>query len=287
MLVTDSFVWINNPKTGCSFGRLAILELYRRLADGERSFFGFKKGPKRWIKELEFPELRLPRGAERRDAPTLHGTVDQIPEEYRHLPILSTCREPVDRFVSTYRYSDWKKDDALPAPKETLIANYPHFPELGFVDCAELFLRFGRRRIVVGGEAFQLGPLSVDVLNFFSRARIDADDGAEFRDWEAMVDSLAEVRLLHQENLKHELAKALMSLGYRSKDLGFIAEMDRVNESQGVDLPSPSSIEAVARLFAGDPLYPLLMAVLHGDKPAIPADLSARVRNDSDRWDPW
>ena len=231
---------------------------------------------------MELPELRLPRGAERRDAQTLHGTVDQIPGEYRHLPIISTYRESVERFVSKFRYTDWKKEDALPASKEELLARFPSFPDLGIVDCAELFLIFGRRRIVIGSDEVQIGPLSVDLLNFFSRTVIDADEGAKFPSWKSMLESLAPVRLLRQEFLKLELVEALVDLGYNQRDLAFIGEMERVNASTG-NYPSTQEIEAVAGLFGRDPLYPLLLKRLLGDTvDAVPQDLTEKVREESE-----
>lgn len=82
MLVTDSFVMLNYPKTGSSFARKVIKDLYARQP---KSWFR-----RRWCKELILPNIRTC------GADDQHGCYSQIPPQYRNREVMSIVRNPFE-----------------------------------------------------------------------------------------------------------------------------------------------------------------------------------------------
>lgn len=282
MIVTESFVWINYPKSGSTFVREALRKLYRRYekkagrAAGRR-FFRFlgPRQPERWIEEVEVPEERVPRSAGRRGRPTPHGTVDQIPEQYRHLPILSSFRDPLERAVSGYRYGDWKKPDVIPVPLEEVRSWFPAFPDLSLLEFVELQCRINRLPLRVGDETFELLPFSADLLKFYSRTKVDADEGVTFSSWSEVDESIPEIRFLRQESLSRDLVDELQRLGYPEDDLAFIGELDRVNASSDSFTLGEEERTALAGRLAEDWLLePLVKRLLERVPLEEPAGIS-------------
>ena len=74
MLITKDFVFIHLPKTGGTFATKMIEQIYPDSINTEK-----------------------------------HGTCNQIPTQYQHLPILSIIRNPFDRYVSQYFYGWWRR----------------------------------------------------------------------------------------------------------------------------------------------------------------------------------
>lgn len=269
MIVTESFVWINYPKSGSTFVRQALRQLYKECAKAEKrrkGFWRFLRRPVvRHIEELRVPELRLPKEVGRAGKPTPHGTVSQIPECYRHLPVVSSIREPIDRLRSGYVYADWKREDVHLAPLAVLEEFYPGFPEIGFREFVEMTIRFGSLRISIGGEPVVLGPLSGDLLKFFSRRPIDPEGGNIYRDWDDFADSLAQVRFLKQESLSEDLADLLVGFGFAPAEVSFIKTKERVNKARvESDFDDAELAEIRALVADSDPLLGPLVGKLLG-----------------------
>jgi hypothetical protein len=124
MLITDSFVMLNYPKTGTSFARQVIKELYAREP---RRWFG------RWCKELILPNIRTPGVADQ------HGTYSQLPRRYRNREIVAIIRNPYDRFLSVFEFRYWVNVPLL--PWDVVYRRFPSFPSLTldeYVDFDEL-----------------------------------------------------------------------------------------------------------------------------------------------------
>lgn len=228
MIVTDRFVCLNYPRTGSTFVRSVLRELYR---DGA-------PGPGAWIRRLlvrgRFRELLLPidrtSSARRTGRRSQHGAVHQIPASHRHLPVVSVHRDPLDRCVSQYEHGFWRQHP--PGCADAVQERFPGFPDLDFEQYLELQWTFGREDVLQGQPlAEDIGPATVHFLRFFARdprgalARLD---GARIDSGEALGD-LAPVRFLRFEHLRSDLAAFLEEAGFSREDLEPLDALPAVN----------------------------------------------------------
>jgi hypothetical protein len=227
MIITESFVWINFPKTASTFARECLRELYRipcwNLAKKKRF-----KG--RWIKEINMPLIFAP-DIPRFGKPTPHGVVRQIPDEYNKLKILSAVRDPVERLLSLYHYGDWKKNDALIDSIETINIRYPNFPDIQFEEFYE-YLYEKKRYVSVNNNKYAIGRQSYSLLNFFcNRENIEDNNKIKFDSWEKLAEIFNKVIFISAKNISQNLYNNLLKLGYSQKDLEFILKKDKINVS--------------------------------------------------------
>jgi hypothetical protein len=103
MIITESSVWMNFPKSGSTFVRKALRHLYQtRRRDLLRRF----RMRRRSMREIMCPNLGQGHTEERRGRPTPHGVVSQIPPEFTHFPVISSIRNPLATLVFLYTYAD-------------------------------------------------------------------------------------------------------------------------------------------------------------------------------------
>ena len=124
MIITESFVWINYPKTASTFVRNSLKELYEIKPLDFMKAWRFRS---RFMKEVMCPELR-PGTGERHGTPTPHGTVSQIPLIHKGLPVASAFRDPVDRYISLYNFGDWKSPDQMPESIDKIRETFSSYP---------------------------------------------------------------------------------------------------------------------------------------------------------------
>jgi hypothetical protein len=227
MIITESFVWINFPKTASTFVRECLRELYTipwwNLAKKNR----FKN---RWMNELEMPLIFAP-GIPRYGSPTPHGVFRQIPLEFQNLPVLSAVRDPVERLVSLYHYGDWKKQDALPRPLDEIRYQYPTFPEIEFEDFYK-FMYSEKNYIIVGNKNFFIGPQSHSLLNFFcNKSKIQHDQEIRFESWNQLSNLFKNISFISSKNISEDLCLLLASYSHDIKDLKFIMGKNKINVS--------------------------------------------------------
>lgn len=228
MIITESFVWINFPKTASTFVRECLRELYTipwwNLAKRKR-FDG------RWMREMEMPLIYAPDIA-RFGKPTPHGVVRQIPQEYIHLKMLSSVRDPVERLVSLYHYADWKKTDALNDSIDNLRARYPKFPDLKFDEFYDLFCQ-KQKRFIVNKKSYLLGGQSYSLLNFFCNFQnIHNNQEIIFQSWGELAEIFNQVVFISSKNFSRQLFENILKFGYSQKDLNFILDKEMVNISK-------------------------------------------------------
>ena len=225
MIITDSFVFLNYPKTGSTFVREALSELYK------------KKQKKRWPwsrNKRHFEMYQAPNvrdiSPQRRGQPNPHGTYWQIPERARHLPVYSVFRDPLRRFVSAYHYADWKKKEALLDELDTIREKFPMFPELEISDFLAYIHTFTRRKLTVGGIKY---PWAADFVHFFLRDADKADEKIlEFSSRKVLQSAMGNVIFLNNSNLNQELADMLVTHGFDENDVAFIRTRAKSNVSR-------------------------------------------------------
>ncbi|MEO5344741.1 MAG: hypothetical protein H7842_15775, partial [Gammaproteobacteria bacterium SHHR-1] len=104
MIITDEFVMLNMPKTGSSFARHAIREIYSNC------------NPKRPCQELLVHQIDRQFAHK---SPGQHGTRRQIPAAHRHKPIVTIRRQPEQRYLSGYLFRHWARE--LPANLDEIV----------------------------------------------------------------------------------------------------------------------------------------------------------------------
>lgn len=231
MLITNHFILINLPKTGSTFARQVISDLYR----AKRREYGFARRFLRLPGSREVPycrELLLERtdfqkGYNYRFADQ-HGRYEQVPGKHRSKPVLSVVREPIERNYSFYEYGWWK--DHPVAPAGDIRKAFPSWPDLDFGTYLE-YQDFNRQYRDTGAPIpHDIGNQTVSFFQFFFRqpkaalARLSDEyifSGAYRRD-------MPELHLLRTECLNTDLHDYLVQCGFTHGELGFVLEKPAV-----------------------------------------------------------
>lgn len=229
MIITESFVWINYPKTASTFVRESLRSLYDCEPLNFRKRWRMRN---RWIKEIDCPNLR-PTSGNRYGTPTPHGTITQIPEAYRNLPIASAFRDLFSRYLSLYNYADWKNPAQYPASLEAIRLRFPTFPDLDFRSYLQYVRHFyGNAELRVGVEKFSVGPLSIDFLRFFTQPKQNTRDWLGFDSWAQIQHELSRITFLNTSHINQELQAWLSNFRYSEKDLEFLQQKAPSNVSK-------------------------------------------------------
>lgn len=229
MILTDSFVVLNFPRTGSTFVRSALRQLHGPWWNA----LGFDSAPRA---SSGFRELRLPIDrtwkAERLGRTSPHGRWGQIPESHRHLPVVSVLRHPLDHAVSHFTHDDWWKSP--PVDEAVVRRRFPSWPRLSFAEYLEFEHEFALPDVLKGlRPPAEPGHLTAHFLRFFGRdpdatlggltdARIDSGDLAR---------DLPPIRWLRHERLADDLTEFLRDLGHSSRRLERIRRHPRLNVS--------------------------------------------------------
>jgi hypothetical protein len=236
MLITSDFVILNVPKSGSSFVRQVIKEIYRRrraTAANQRRRLVEHLRPKRsqreteklFLKELMLPNIRVPNRP-----PDQHGTYLQIPPGFRALPVAAVLRNPYDKLVSDYEFGWWKRH--LPVSRDRIREVAPGFPNLtfeGFLKMSELTAEAKLR----GPNANALGNLTIEFIQFFFKdpAHTLVRFSDAYVDQRLFETEMAPITFLRQDRLNEDLAKFLSQFGFDEGEIGFCLTHPKVNET--------------------------------------------------------
>jgi hypothetical protein len=233
MIVTDRFVFLAFPRTGTTFARGALRQLYLRTEPGLLARLGLRRTPS----PARLRELILPMTdtvmAERAGRRSQHGSYRQIPAEARHLPILSVTRDPFDQVVSAYEHRFWRANPIWEV--ETLKAEYPGYPELTFEQFVDMMQAYGVRNLLKGKQPrARVGFLTLRFLKFYGvdPERLVDSLTDDFIDRGLFRAELAPVRFVHTENLVPELREFLAEVGFPAEATEFMASLPRVNAAE-------------------------------------------------------
>jgi hypothetical protein len=230
MILTDSFVVLNFPRTGSTFVRSAL----RRMYGPWWNALGFDSPPRpsRGFRELLLPIDRT-RKAERLGRTNQHGRWGQIPESHRHLPVASVIRHPLDHAVSHFMHDDWWKSP--PADEALLRLRFPSWPRLAFGEYLEFEHEFALPDVLKDSRPpAEIGTLTAHFVRFFARdpdaalagltdTRIDSGEVAR---------DLPPIRWLRHEHLLDDLTDFLRETGHSSREVGRVRRHPRVNVSR-------------------------------------------------------
>ena len=220
MVITDSFVFVHQPKTGGHFVRAALNEACR-LEDAD------------FLSRL-MRRVRLAGGRFVMEVDPFHGTCHAIPEKQRGKPILSAVRSPFEYYVSQYHYGWWitHPEDCF-SDMTAVRAGFPNFPDLRFEEFLMCLNRFDKHfeRLNPHGRTRneELGLCSAQFISFYFK---EPNDSYASLDLDGPIDSwpskMFDVRFLRTESLNDDLYDFLISVGYRRRNVSFIKDKSRV-----------------------------------------------------------
>ncbi|OJH40969.1 sulfotransferase family 2 domain-containing protein [Cystobacter ferrugineus] len=214
MIITDDFVYIHPPKTGGTFVTHVLERLY--LGSPERPGLG-----------RTFLNTHK------------HGTCGDIPAAHLGKPLLTTVRNPYDRYVSQYYFAWWKRHPDAYCGADAMKALHPHYPELSFDEFVRmantLFLNchqgretgFRNERLA---DPFRPGWHTEQFIRFYCH---EPRTVFASLDEEALVSrryrqSLFPVHFLRSEFLNHQLHDFLLGLGMPRERISFILDEPKV-----------------------------------------------------------
>jgi hypothetical protein len=228
MIITESFVWINYPKTASTFVRNALTELYEIKPLDFMKAWRFRS---RFMKEVMCPELR-PETGERHGTPTPHGTVSQIPLIHKRLPVVSAFRDPADRYISLYNFGDWKSPDVMPESIDKIKETFPSYPNLNLPEFIRyITFYYGQTRLKVGDQEWSIGAHSADFLRFFTKYDSADPTAIKYDSWKSLENEISAVKFLYCDNINQELYEWLSIQKFHRRDIEFIINKSRVNVS--------------------------------------------------------
>lgn len=227
MLITPDFVMLNFPKTGSSYVRKVIKDVYRASENP------FRKTMRRFcdmpevVEELLFPKLEFEGDV---NIPDQHGTLRQIPDRARDRPVASVFRNPLDRYVSAYLFEWWK--NFPPASDEAIREILPAWPDLRFEDYLILLRHFSLPKRLGDIELrTELGSQTVHFIQFYFPNPADLlgriDDA--WIDSDAWKDEMPPITFLRQDSLSADLRDFLARMGIKEKWLQIVDQAERVN----------------------------------------------------------
>ena len=231
MLIAKDFVMLNLPKTGSSFARTVIKEIYEQRQSRNNGVLkalqrlGFKQSL--YCSELILPNIKVT-GIEK--PADQHGTFSQIPRNYLNREIVSIVRNPYSRFMSTYEFRAWERYPLIP---ESLLAkHFPKFPNLSvddYVRLNELQVIHGR----LGGRIpnANVGNQTIQFIQMFFRNPLDvlANLTDEYLDSADIFHDIADIHFLRQDRLTDDLTLFLEKRGFSAAEVQYVRERERVN----------------------------------------------------------
>lgn len=230
MLITDKFVMLALPKTGSSFVRKNLKRIHNYNSLTNKVLRKLSLPTRSTLTELILPVI------DQKHPPvpsSRHVTYVQIPLEYSARPVISTIRNPFDRYVSLYFFPQWRETFRRYLQIEG--KSYPKFPELEFEEYYEFIHLFGRENRLMGLQPqIDLGVYTIQFIQFFFRdpeATLTSIDDEYLQNRKYKGD-MAPITFLRQERLNQDLYELLRAMRYPEDKIQFLLTAERVNTSR-------------------------------------------------------
>jgi Sulfotransferase family len=225
MLLTDHFIYIHYPKTGGSF----VTNRLFKLLDCT------KVSNKNWRQIGNFLGMTWGGLIDTAKEGAQHNTCREIPFGFRRKPIISTIRNPYDRYVSGYMYGWWKRyPEQFATDVEAVVKAYPNYPNLSFEDYVRIsndFNAFQKISTPHLDSENPIGQRTYETINFFFKHSPESILSKLTEDYitsGAYKQDIFPVRFMKMENLNRELYEFLIEVGYKSQDVKFILDSEKV-----------------------------------------------------------
>ena len=230
MLVTETFIYLHQPKTGGTFVTALLTQLLEargarvetvEIDPSDRS--ALPAVPPGGALNLMFSGRHQ------------HGGRQHIPPPLADRPILATIRNPYDRYVSQYEFAWWRKAPAMFGPIEDVRQRHPSYPDLTFAEFVHLTndvsVRYRAPSHPDGTPGFHTQQF---VEYFFPEPEAAYPRLADSAFSHGVFDrELRGVRFIDQARLNDELAEALLAMGYGAADAQIVRRADRIWPPEG------------------------------------------------------
>ena len=215
MVVTKDFVFIHMPKTGGTF----VTEMLRKV------YLGYRyrpdesitlKGKCLHLRDRVLRKLSLSPWVDT----NRHGHCNDIPSQYKSLPILGCIRNPFDWYASLYEMQWWKQfPENYPG-----VVDHPHFPDFSFREFLQLenndWLNLSNAGMTIDSS---IGGFTVQFVNFYCHA---PDEVLQFvanpKSEESIAREMYPVTFLRTETLNRDLSNYLSQYVPRRRILDFV-----------------------------------------------------------------
>jgi len=230
VLITNHFVVLNFPKTGSTFVREVIKEIYNQRLNKkliDRFLIKLKIKDRELIEELLLPNYGI---ANNKDRKSQHGAYFQIPEIHRNKKIISILRNPYSRFESQYKFKAWARNVILDA---TDLNKFPQFPDLTIEDYFEyqICIADNQKKIFGIPKGLNIGSQTIRFIYMFFKNPLEIFPKltAEYFEKRNYLQDIAEIEFLKQETLNDELALFLSKYDFSNDELNFVRNYKKVN----------------------------------------------------------
>ncbi len=234
MIITDSYVVLNLPKTGSTFVRKCLKRVYhyylRRALRPVYLDHVFKdKFEVYYWEDIVKKNIGIKVIDE-------HGHYVQIPFEHRDKEIVSVIRHPYTRYISGYYFGHWKKQPLGNIAEIKKI--YPGFPDLDFVDYLKYLTQcYSQVAFPKFTQEVKLGFETIQFILFFAKEpqktflKVNKDVDKYLQEKKYIAD-FADVTFLHTENLNREFYEFLQKHGLTKARINFILNKKAVNKTK-------------------------------------------------------
>jgi hypothetical protein len=235
MVITDKFVYIHMPKTGGTFVTSVLFRIHNPPAPVSTRLNSARRFIASVLNRFPSPVNSQSPYGPIADLEPKHGTCNDIPEQHRLKPVLSSFRNPYDWYVSQYEFGWWKRTflyhpELHPTPvgfaiEQVLpefIKKHSHFPDISF---REFVVLCNQAALVYNKETgADFGLYTHGFLRFYCREAskvISLIDPDYIRSGGYRLD-MFNVDFLATHRLNEGLYDYLVSRGYRVSDLKFL-----------------------------------------------------------------
>lgn len=252
MILTRDFVMLNFPKTGTTFTRKVTGKMYDCMYSNysliKKIRFNYYFQKPYYKEHLVYP-LQYDFSNK-----SPHGVYYQIPSyiDTNNTPVFSIIRNPYTRLLSVYKFG-WLTQKVKNIPQD-FTASYPNYPHLSldeFIEFYELvFNTYRKKKYRVDLKKLNVGPQTIRFLDFFAKdpSHLFSKLSKDYLNSYQIMDDLAEIKFLRQENLKKDLRQLFTYYKFPSKCLSLIdlSENENVSSTVGkLNLLTERSLEYV------------------------------------------
>lgn len=236
MIVTDNFVLLNLPKTGSTFVRKIVKDIYDQRASNNSIYkIAVKLGIRKpYYKELILPNIKHKYGI--LNPPDQHGIYSQIPFNDRRKKIVSVVRNPYTRFISGYEFKSWQLRPAL--DKDIINEYLPNFPNLSIEEYVDYLKLVANNSFFKNENNIKIGSVSLQFIQFFFKEPNKVLNNLNenyLRSENFYMRDMADIQFLNQENLNYELANFLKVEGFSEKEVIYALNHKAINITENKD----------------------------------------------------
>lgn len=182
-----------------------------------------------------------------------HAGINQIPKEHQHKKVVMNVRNTFDHYVSRYKFGWWaiEKNSSAMFDMDSLIKDYPHFPNLSFSEFMCVFNNWHYRRSKqvarhsslliekeIGYNTWILTKLGLQSPKQFL---------SEFDEYsnDRLKESFNHIWFLRTERLNDDLVNLLHANGFSYRELKFIQNFDFILPKRGGRAKQRSWLESL------------------------------------------